>query len=279
MNFKKFVIGLIVFASVICYPVLSLSKSNKNNKIILDKNNTIVLNTEISDQSVSDTIQKLLKLDSSYWNRNKPIYLFLYSPGGSIQAGLELIEAVHGLHRKVNTITLFSASMAFQLVQNLNKRLILENGVLMSHRAAGEFAGFFGGKKPSQLDSRYALWLERLKELDMKTVARTNGKQTLESYQEQYRDEMWLTGEQAVKEGYADEIVSVNCDNSLKGTEKHNTEFMGYNISYETANCPLITGILNVKVNDPNGKMTPQALTQQIKQKFIDSHDYSNVID
>ena len=238
--------------------------------------NTVNLNGEIDDQSVATTIQALQKLDSKY-KSNKPIYLFIYSPGGSIQAGLELIEAAKGLNRPVNTVTMFGASMAFQTVQNLGQRLILKNGVLMSHRAAGEFQGYFGGQAPSQLDSRYGFWVQRTKELDEQTVKRTNGKQTMASYQKQYAEETWLTGSQSVEEGYADNVVTVRCDNSLNGTETKTGNFMGIEFTYEISNCPLITAPLNVKTSD-KAKNDPR-LVEEIKAKFLDSFDLFKMID
>ena len=229
---KKLIVGLVVVAALMAYPLISSGKSSNSDKIVLTADNTINLNGEITNESVAATIQALQKLDSKS-KSNKPIYLFLYTPGGSIQAGLELIEATKGLNRPVNTITMFAASMGFQTVQALGDRLILKNGVLMSHRAAGGFQGSFGGQYPSQLDSRYSFWLQRLKELDEQTVARTKGKQTLQSYQKQYADESWITGTQSVEQGYADAIVAVRCDKSLNGMDSKSTSFMGFTINYD----------------------------------------------
>jgi ATP-dependent Clp protease protease subunit len=272
MNFlKKYAIGLITISLICACPSIYGEGHNKSNKIVLSSHNTVVLNKEINDETVAKTLQKLYELDSEMWHRKEPIYLFLYSPGGSIQSGLELIDATKGLHRRVDTISLFSASMAFRILQNLGVRYVMEDSILMSHRAAGKFSGYFGGQKPSQLDSRYALWLQRMNELDEQTVARTNGKQTLQSYRAQYAEEMWITGKQAVEQGYADRIANVRCDSSLNGTTSHNINFMGLEVQYDISNCPLIIGLLNVKVTDPNGKQTNQMVIEDIKQKFVDS--------
>lgn len=187
--------------------------------------------------------------------QKKPIYLFLSTPGGSIQAGLLLIEQLQSLKRPVHTVTLFAASMGFQIAQNLGDRLILKNGVLMSHRAYGGFEGSFGGQTPSPIDGIYGLWISRITEMDQKTVERTNGKQTLESYQKQYAPDMWRTGSQAVAEGYADKVVRVSCDDSLEGTTSHEALVMGIiPVSYELSKCPMDTTPKNVKVNIPTNK-------------------------
>lgn len=235
----------------------SLSRSENDDTVILSKDNLIILNEPMMEEAVGKVISQAKTLDDAMTSEigsslksKKPIYIFLNTPGGSIQAGLEMYEALRGIGRPVHTITLFAASMGFQTVQNLGDRLILKNGVLMSHRAAGAFEGSFGGKFPSQIDNRYNFWLKRITALDQITVDRTKGKQTLETYRTQYADELWLTGVDAVKDGYADKVVTIKCDSSLSGTTTHSANFMGIlNIYYDTSNCPINTSISNIKAS------------------------------
>jgi len=262
---KKLIVGLLTITAVVAYPLVSNSKQSNETRIVLTADNTVNLNGEINDQSVADTIQALYKLDRK---SKAPIYLFIYSPGGSIQAGFELIEAIRGMDRPVDAVTLFGASMAWQIGQSTNERFVLKNGILMSHKAAGQFEGSFGGQPPSQVDSRYGFWIQRTRELDQQTVARTKGKQTLESYQRAYNSEMWLTGSQAVDQGYADAIATVHCDKSLNATDTKQAEFMGFKISYEVSRCPLITAPLNAKAADA-GKSDPR-LVEEVISKFLD---------
>lgn len=280
LNAKKLVVALTILAAVLAYPVVSLSKSSAKSTIVLADDNTVNLSGEITAQSVAETIAKLRTLDakaSKWGGKQKPIYLYIYSPGGEIQAGLELIEAAQGMRRPVNTVTMFGASMAFQLVQALGERYILKNGTLMSHRAAGGFEGSFGGKSPSQLDSRYGFWLKRLSELDEQTVKRTNGKQTIESYKESYRDELWVTGQQSVEQGYADQLATVRCDESLNGTVSHEVSFMGLPVQYETSKCPLITAIMNIRISPPAGSQIIANL-EEIKVKFLQSKNFESSV-
>lgn len=222
--------------------------------IVLSKDNLAVLNEEVNGQSVSKVLSQVKDLDGKMFSGNKPIYLFLNTPGGSIQAGLELIEGVQAAKRPVHTITLFAASMGFQIAQNLGDRLILKNGTLMSHRAAGGFEGEFGGQSPSQIDSRYTYWLSRLNEMDARTVERSNGKQTITSYQAAYATEMWRTGTQSVDQGYADKIVKVSCDSSLDGMTTNELNFMGIKIKYDLSNCPINTSPTNIRLSIKTNK-------------------------
>ena len=258
MKFSKVFVALLVLVLALI-PIVTLSKDKAPDVVVLTSKNTIILNEEVTGQSASAVIEKAKELDAALGGpagvkdlvgNKKPLYLYLNTPGGSIQAGLELIESIKGLGRPVNTITGFAASMGFQIAQNLDERLIIQNGVLMSHRAAGEFPpGSFGGEEPSQMTNRAHLWLQRTRELDEQTVRRTNGKQTLASYQHQYAEEMWLTGSESVAQGYADRVVNVRCDKSLNGVTSHEATYLGFiAITYDLSNCPLNSSPQNVKI-------------------------------
>lgn len=267
------VAGIIALSvSVFCAKV-TLSKETPtvdSSVVVLTASNTLNLNAEVDGDSVGAILSAAKALKPK--TPKEPIYLFLNTPGGSIQAGLELIEAFHGMDRPVNTVTMFAASMGFQIAQNLGDRLILRNGVLMSHRAKGGFQGEFGGQDPSQVESRYNFWKTRIQELDEQTVARTGGKQTLQSYQAQYAPELWLTGTQSVDRGYADRIVTVKCDKSLEGFTTQTFEFMGVPVSFDLDKCPLNTAPQNIKIGGgQDGPLLPQRINE-IKRAFINSY-------
>src|SRR5581483_6007782 len=281
MKLNRVLVVLLAFLIAAATPSKSTDSEEKTETVVLSKDNTLVLNEEVDGASVGKIIANAMELDrglntlkSKIKGEKKPLYLFLNTPGGSIQSGLEMIEALNGLGRSIHTVTLFAASMGFQIAQNLGDRLVLKNGVLMSHRAAGEFVGAFGGPSPSQIESRYKLWMSRLTELDQQTVKRTKGKQTLQSYQKEYADEMWLTGTQAVTEGYADRVVLVKCDETLAGATTHSIDFFGVEIHYDLDNCPLNTSPMNIKIVAPQGKViyTSEQKVDMIK-KFKEQFD------
>jgi ATP-dependent protease ClpP protease subunit len=274
---NKLIASLAIILTLALTPKLSVSSNETApGTIILSKSNTLVLNGVVEGESVSELIAKAKELDNNLNSgkgriipNKEHLNLFLNTPGGSIQAGLELMEALKGMGRQVDTVTLFAASMGFQIAQGLGDRLILKNGVLMSHHAAGEFEGSFGGVHPSQVDSRYQLWLDRVKELDEQTVARTNGKQTYESYTKQYDHEMWLTGTKSVEQGYADRVVLIKCDATLSGVTTKHVNFMGLDISYDLDNCPINTSPMNIKINAPDGKSLTNEIVNEVKAKFM----------
>lgn len=248
MKSSKIKLGLLALL-VAMVPASVMSKGTEKGTVKYTSSNLINFNEVVDGESVGKALAKAKELKGKLSNKfNCVLELSFNSPGGSIQSGLELADAIEGLGCKVNTTTQFAASMAFQLVQNLGKRQILKNGVLMSHRARGGFEGEFGGKFPSQVDSRKALWESRINELDGVTVARNTKKITLEQYREAYDDELWMTGTQAVERGYADEVVTAECDSSLSGVTTHEVMFMGIiPVKYDLDNCPLNTAPMNIR--------------------------------
>ncbi len=235
--------------TIMLLTLLSFGCSAKsNNNIVLSKDNTLVLLDEVNDETVAKLSAQALVLNDNL-DSDEPIYLILNTPGGSVTAGLELIDNLKSLGRPVHTITIFAASMGFQIAQNLNERLMLESGTLMSHRArTSGVGGEFGGQEPSQLSNRLNLWSRKIRTMDEQTVKRTKGKQTIESYTKAYENELWLSGKEAITDGYADKIVTAQCDSSLKGTNTQNFSFFGLKIEVVFSNCPLITGPLDVRL-------------------------------
>lgn len=243
-----------IFIVLITCMLLGFASQAAEKEISLTEDNTLILDQAVSMESVGKLMEKASKMDAKL-ESGYPIYLFLYTPGGSIQAGVELIEYLEGLNRPVHTVSMFAASMGFQIIQHMGKRYVTKYAVLMSHKARGSFSGSFGGGI-GQMDTRYSLWLRRIALMDKQTVERTNGKQTLKSYINAYSPELWLNGTEAVEQGYADEVVNVKCDDSLNSNRKETID-LGF-VSFEVvlSNCPLRTAPVSVKVNIITNKGT-----------------------
>lgn len=225
----------------------SISATAKD--VVLTKDNVIIMNDYFDDETVANVAQKAKELDAALPSGD-PLYLVLNSGGGSIDAGIELIQNLNTLNRPVHTLTLFAASMGFQTVQGVNgQRLITKDGNLMSHKARGGFRGEF----PGQLDSRFGYYLKRIQRLDEHVVSRTNGKHTLESYANLIENEYWCDGQDCIDQGFADTIVNPSCDQSLSGTSKKmwaRFMYMGHVVEIVDimSSCPLITGALSYNI-------------------------------
>lgn len=245
MNFKTLLLtgmlGLSTIAHAKKNKAVKTATSTQKTEIVLTSDNTLIMDDVMMDDTVAKVMAKAQELDSKL-KSGYPLYLVLYTPGGSIQAGLELITFLNGLNRPVHTITQFAASMGFQTVQGLGKRYITHFGTLMAHKASGAFRGEF----PGQIDSRYVYYIKRLNEMDRITASRSRGQLTVKSLQALYENEYWVDGFDAVKIGLADEVINIRCDQSLSGTRKMNIESYFGSVELTLSACPTIMGPLEV---------------------------------
>jgi len=215
--------------------------------IELNENNTINFNQAFDASFVA--YKQLEAINTCFENIGKDIYITLYTPGGSISAGQLFFDTLNALPCTFHTITIFSASMGYQTVQNLGKRFILPSGILMSHRASiSGLSGELGG----ELDSIMDLLKKNVKE--METVAANRVGITLEEYRSAISDELWMTGPQAVKMNHADEVVLVKCDNSLMGSRIVDVQTFLGTLEVEFSDCPLITAPLSVRAPSRRSK-------------------------
>jgi len=239
---KSFIVTLILTLLLISSIAFA-----KNRAIILSESNALIINGPISMETIGPLMQQALTLDKTL-PLDSALYMVMATPGGSIQAGLELIAFLNSLKHPVHTITIFSASMGFHVVQQLKgERYILPFGTLMTHKAYGSFEGEF----PGQLDSRYGFYLRRLRAMDRIIVKRLGKSYTLKSYMALYANEFWVDGADAVRIGFADGLVKVRCDDTLSGTREEKINFFGFKLKVTWSKCPMILTPLKIEEDAP----------------------------
>lgn len=218
-----------------------LSFSATADNIILKADNTVSLNTAVSDESISSImldVQRLNKIET-----DEPIYLVLNTPGGSVFAGINFIRYALTSRRPIHTVTIFAASMGFQIVQALpGKRLMAYSGVLMSHRAA---VSGVGGQYPGELNVRINFFQDISTQMDSDVAKRAGI--SLKEYQALIHDEYYAVNDKAIKDKFADASVGVSCDASLDSTYTKDFNTLFGPVEVEFSSCPLFTSYLNAK--------------------------------
>lgn len=218
-----------------------LSFSVNAEDLVLKADNTVSFNTDFSNESVTAAmldIQNLNKIET-----DEPIYLVLNTPGGSVFAGINLIRYALTSRRPIHTVTIFAASMGFQIVQALpGKRLMAYSGVLMSHRAA---VSGIGGQYPGELNVRLDFLADISTQLDSGVAKRAG--MSVKEYQDLIHDEYYAVNEKAIKDKFADESVNISCDSSLIDSYTRIVNTMFGEIEVEFSKCPLFTSFLSVK--------------------------------
>ena len=186
-------------------PGVTWTDSNGNDRLIdiasrAYKDRIIYLQGEITEELAAEIELLLLTLESE--NKEKPIKMIIQSPGGSIQAGYTIIDAMKKVKCPVYTqATGLVASMATTVFINGEKgnRLIRPHCRLLVHQPLGGVKG-----QASEIEIEYKE-IQFLKEqLENEYVALTNVPK--EKMHEMMDRDTWLSAKEAVKLGLADKI-------------------------------------------------------------------------
>lgn len=213
--------------------------------ITLGSKNLITLRGVIVDESVGKIQEKAMNMSSNLKD-DDTIYMVIDSPGGSVLDGKMMIDTLAALPQEVKTITIFSASMAFQTVQNMGERLITPSGTLMSHRAKLQgVGGEIGSDGKGEMLTQINWIMKQLQELDM--IAASRMSMELKPYQELIADEYWVTGSNAVAEKAADRVVLVRCAKELlDGRDMLDIRTFFGTVHLEFSQCPLLQAPVKV---------------------------------
>jgi ATP-dependent Clp protease protease subunit len=177
------------------------------------RDRVIMLDTEVSEHSASLIVAQMLFLESE--NPDKDISLYINSPGGAVTAGLAIYDTMQFIKCDVQTIVLGqAASMGSMLAQAgaAGKRMVLPEARTMIHRVSSGTPGTRGSVHVQDLqfeDSKRAFEEsvrinKRLTELYVKH--NTAGK-TYEELYETMKFDTFLSAQQAVDFGLADQII------------------------------------------------------------------------
>ena len=174
--------------------------------ITLQKNNFVSLDDTINDENIEKWSKQMNKLTSN------PIYIYIDSTGGSVDAGLQFINNMNWHIKQgktVNCIVKSAYSMAFVILQNCSNRYVMSSSTLMQHQISlGNLKG------PLNNLMNYLEMINSISnELDI-TVSKRLGL-SLEDYRNKIKNDWWLTGNTAVSNKVADEMVIVGCDPEL----------------------------------------------------------------
>ena len=179
---------------------------------LLLKERIIFLGTPINDQVANLIIAQLLFLERE--DPDKGINLYINSPGGVISAGLAIYDTMRLISPEVSTICIgMAASMATILLSggHQGKRYVLPNSTVHMHQPLG---GAQGQASDIEIAAREII---RLKD-KIRTILSDNTGQTYDKITRDTDRDYFLTAEQAVEYGLADEILGASSANGASAT-------------------------------------------------------------
>jgi ATP-dependent Clp protease protease subunit len=162
----------------------------------------IFLDSDVNDHTASLIVAEMLYLDSK--DPGKEINFYINSPGGSVSAGLGILDTMNLIKSDVRTICVgMAASMGALLLTcgTKGKRMCLPNAEVMIHQPLG---GAQGQATEIEIAAKHIL---RTKERINKLIADASGRPIEEVALATDRDN-WLSAEEALEFGLVDEIVT-----------------------------------------------------------------------
>ncbi|MDJ1183457.1 ATP-dependent Clp protease proteolytic subunit [Roseofilum casamattae] len=162
----------------------------------------IFLGREVTDSLANQLVAVMLYLDSD--DQNKPIYLYINSPGGSVTAGMAIYDTMQHIKSEVITICVgLAASMgAFLLAAGSpGKRLALPHSRIMIHQPLGGV----GRRQATDIQIEAQQILRTRSQLNDLLAHHT--KQPLEKIEKDTDRDYFLSAEEAKEYGLIDKVI------------------------------------------------------------------------
>ena len=221
----------------------------------------ILFRSDFSNKSVADFIQKV------YLHQGDTLAIWIDSPGGSVFALEEMVQAVKSTGKPVVCVASFAASAAFMAFESMcDVRAVQPSSKLMSHQAAYGLRG-----ERNRLISFQGLIEAVLLRLD--TLAANTLGITVDALRTKSADEWWMTGHEAVEQKAADSVELFLCSPEM--LSKSYTEIvrvMMFSFEVEWSECPLITAPLSVELMSKEGEGPIPSL--DARTRFLQNKDY-----
>ncbi len=170
------------------------------------KDRIIMLTGQVEDGMANSIIAQLLFLDAQ--DSTKDIYLYINTPGGSVSAGLAIVDTMNFIKSDVQTIVMgIAASMGTIIASSgaKGKRFMLPHAEYMMHQPMG---GTGGGTQQTDMAIAAEHLLKTRRTLE-KILAENSG-QTLEKVHEDAERDNWMTAQETLDYGFIDEIMEAN---------------------------------------------------------------------
>ncbi len=168
----------------------------------------IFLGTPISDDIANAVMAQLLCLQSM--DPERPISIYLNSPGGSFTALTAIYDTMRYIKPDVQTICLGQAASAAAVLLaagTKGKRLALPNSRILIHQPAAE--GNYGQSSDLEIQAKEIMRVRTL----METMLAESTGQTVEKISVDIERDKYLTAQEAVDYGIVDDILTSLKDN------------------------------------------------------------------
>ncbi|RNL80339.1 ATP-dependent Clp protease proteolytic subunit [Nocardioides marmorisolisilvae] len=166
------------------------------------KERTVFLGSEVRDANANAICAQLLLLSAE--DPEADIFLYINSPGGSVDSGMAIYDTMNYIPNDVATVGMgLAASMGqFLLCAGAKgKRYALPHSRIMMHQPSG---GMGGSASDIKIQAQQSLHIKKVL-LDL--IAQHTG-QTVEQIEADADRDRWFTAPEALEYGFIDKVIT-----------------------------------------------------------------------
>jgi len=168
----------------------------------LRKNRIIFLGSEVRDDNANAICAQMLLLNAE--DPNKDIWLYINSPGGSVDSGMAIYDTMQWISNDVATVGMgLAASMGQFLLcaGTKGKRYALPHARIMMHQPSAGVGG-----TASDIAIQADLFRRTKRELNELQSQHTG--QPIEQIEKDSDRDRWFTAQEALEYGFVDHVVT-----------------------------------------------------------------------
>jgi ATP-dependent Clp protease, protease subunit len=163
-------------------------------------NRIIFLGSEVKDDNANAICAQMLLLNAE--DPDRDIYLYINSPGGSVDSGMAIFDTMQWISNDVATVAMgLAASMGQFLLSagEKGKRFALPHSRIMMHQPSG---GLGGTASDIRIQAEQSM---HIKKTMGRLIAEHTG-QTTEQIEKDSDRDRWFTAEEALAYGFIDHV-------------------------------------------------------------------------
>ena len=169
------------------------------NKLL--KERIIWLGSEVAEDNANQICAQMMLLAAQ--DPEKPIFLYINSPGGSVTAGMAIYDTMQYIQPEVVTVALGMAASMGQLLLTAGtpgKRYATPHARILMHQPSGGVGG-----TASDIRINANLILQMKQELAEINAQRTG--KSVEKIREDSERDHWFTAQEALEYGFIDHVI------------------------------------------------------------------------
>ncbi len=177
------------------------------------KERIVFLGSEVKDQNANAICAQMLLLNAE--DPDADIFLYINSPGGSVDSGMAIYDTMQFISNDVATVGMgLAASMGqFLLCAGAKgKRYALPHARIMMHQPSG---GMGGSASDIKIQAEQSLYIKKI----LFDLISTHTGQPLEQVEQDADRDRWFTAEQAKEYGFIDHVVAQGAEVGAGGKQ------------------------------------------------------------